>query len=100
MNQQKSEKMTVSEKKGVNPTEILGTNRNIIVLPDNPIDPNKPLQLYVNEQLIDESEYLINKYEGKITLINQTNLDINNIKIDYFYLGSLNSEHSIRTKHS
>lgn len=76
--------------------KVEGQNNNILVLQDNPIDQSKPLNVEINGKTIDSSEYKVNYYEGKITLSNQNNVNANHVKVNYHYINSLNSEHSIK----
>ena len=86
----------LQSKENITPSSITGVNNNIIVLPDNPIDSNKPIQLTINGSDISESEYSVNYYEGTITVLNQSNLTLNNVKVSYSSQNSINSEHSIQ----
>ena len=56
----------------------------------------KPIKVVINGRVLDESEYTVNPYFGKITILNQQNLTPDMIKVDYYYLTSINSEHSIK----
>lgn len=76
--------------------QVEGENNNILVLQDNPIDQSKPLNIEINGETIDSSEYTVNYYEGKVTLLNLNNISANNVKVNYHYINSLNSEHSIK----
>jgi hypothetical protein len=76
------------------PESISGVNNNIIILKSNPIETIN--ELVINDQEIAEDDYTLNPYEGTITMKTETNLDINNIKVNYKYLKSFPSEHSIK----
>ncbi|MGA0241790.1 MAG: hypothetical protein ACO3K7_02175 [Candidatus Marinamargulisbacteria bacterium] len=79
----------------VSPIQIEGPNNNIIVLPHNPIDQNKPIEVIMNGTALTKDTYTINYYEGKIILNNQSNVNINAIKLRYFHIDSIYSEHSL-----
>ena len=78
------------------PSEISGDSGNIIVLTDNPIDASKTISVRINDELIDESNYSVNHYEGTITLNSMTGITQDSVSLDYYYLTSLPTEHSIK----
>ena len=69
---------------------------NTITLQNNPIDPNKPLQIFNNGEEIDESNYTINFYEG--TVLFDSGIALDNITSSYYYIDSILTEYSFRGK--
>ena len=65
------------------PSEISGDSGNIIVLTDNPIDASKTISVRINDELIDESNYSVNHYEGTITLNSMTGITQDSVSLDY-----------------
>ena len=85
-----------TNREAYNALRIEGDSNNVIVLNDNPIDQNKPINIEIDGKSLNASEYSVNHYEGKITVLNRTNIGLGNVKADYHYINSLNSEHSIK----